>query len=332
MAKVKWREAVFKDLIERAAALGWKEFDEEKLIGIILENAEKEPDANGFPSKLQKAYARAASFTDVGRKRFLNALKEEWPGKVKQKRKNKKPKPKDDVPTHIDPSCKACGGDGVNSKGGQCSPCQANGARVKKRGRPKKKKPEGGERNRNASRAPSPPKPPPPPPPPKGKKPPPPPPPRPKAKAPPPPPPPKAKRPPPPPPPPPKKAKPKEAQKPLGKPLAPPSAGKTYGPDAKDKPPRMKAPVFFAVAIQVRLDSSYEQTVVVEELNRYVVEQTGFGANVQGAKQLGPQIFDLRVHYAVHLTEVFDVVEGHKWVEKARVRPVQDLGEGEPIV
>jgi hypothetical protein len=300
----------------------------------------------------------------------MNALQEAWPDDAKKpKRKNK---PEDGaVPTHIDPDCKACGGTGVNSKQGQCSPCVANGARIKRRGAtapklpeapaaptppsppaapkkkkgkttppppPKKDKEKEGERNRNAARAPRPPKPPPPPPPPKKKTPPPPPPPprdpyldgiMNRGKKPPPPPPKKRAAAPPPPPKKPSKAKEKT---PRGQPQAPPSVGKTYGPGSDKKPPRLKAPTFFAVCIQVRLDSPYEETVVVDELNRYVVEQTGFGANVQEARQLGPQVFDLRVHYAVHLTEVFDVIEGHNWVEKAQALPIQDLGKGEPIV
>ena len=88
----------------------------------------------------------------------------------------------------------------------------------------------------------------------------------------------------------------------------------------------MKTPVFFAVCIQVRLDSSYDEAVVVEELNRYVVEKTGFGANVKEAKRLGAEVFDLRVHYAIHMTEVFDAIEAHEWVKAAQARPVQDLG------
>jgi len=323
MPKVKWRDAVFEDIIERAATLGWQAFDEDKVNKLIDDSAKREPDSNGFPQKLQKAYIRAASFTELGRKRFLNALRDGWPTKP-QKRKHFK---KDHVAEArwIDPNCRACHGTGLNTNDRQCMPCIKNGAKV--RTRPKaKKKPEGGERNRNASSAAAPPKPPLPPSKAKMKpKPPPPPPPRTK-KAPPPPPP--KRRPPPPPPP---KAKAKEETP--GQPQAPSKMGKTYGKAAKT-PPRSRATTFFAVCIQVRLvDSSYDETVVGEELNRYVVGETGFGATVPLAKQLGPHVFDLRVHYMIHPTEVFDLIEQHDWVEKAQTRPVQDMdGPGDILV
>ena len=316
--KVKWREAVFEDLKARAAALGWKEFDEEKLIGLIEKNAEMEPNENGFSPRLHKAYVRAASFSDIGRKRFLNAFRGTFASPSKKTRIYRKKKDGDVVPSMIDPDCTACSGTGVSTKGNQCAPCSKNGVRVK--ARPNRDLPgdatmimDGKHVAGPAPTVPPPPpsKRPPPPPPSKGKK------------RPPPPPPPSRKR--PPPPPPKKRVGGKAKKKPP--PDTPPTSSK-----AGATPPRLRAPVFFAVCIQVRLDSSYDESVVVEELNRYVEQRTGFGAKVEEAKRLGEEVFDLRVHYAVHMTEVFDAIEAHEWVKAAQARPVQDLGQGEPIL
>ena len=101
----------------------------------------------------------------------------------------------------------------------------------------------------------------------------------------------------------------------------PPPAPSTYNKH-KDKP-------MMRVCFSARLADSADESLVVTELNRYLVEQTGFAATVVGGERLGRRDgrwFDLVVNYSMHITEVYAKVLEHEWVLDAEAKPAADVG------
>ncbi len=119
-------------------------------------------------------------------------------------------------------------------------------------------------------------------------------------------------------------------EKPLVVPVPPPPPAKTYSPPQPPPPPDYQPhnnKPTHRVCFSAQLDKSREETVVVEELNRYLVGETGFGARVTDGARLGNGGIDLKVEYTVHITEAYEVLLDHPWVVDLAAKPAADFGE-----
>jgi hypothetical protein len=110
--------------------------------------------------------------------------------------------------------------------------------------------------------------------------------------------------------------------RPPAKIYTPPVTSTGYTPPMNGKPIRR-------VCFSVHLHDSADDAVVVDRLNSYLVEQTGFGASVVGGEKLGRRDgrwFDLVVNYSIHITEAYAKLLEHEWVLDAEAKPAADVG------
>lgn len=109
-------------------------------------------------------------------------------------------------------------------------------------------------------------------------------------------------------------------------PANPSPAPKTYGSPPPPPPPPSSQAVS-TICFSVALNAEVEESVVQDTLNRYLVEQTEFGARVVSAHALGQNDYDLLIEYTVHVTDPFKAILQHAWVNDAELKPAADLGK-----
>jgi len=107
-------------------------------------------------------------------------------------------------------------------------------------------------------------------------------------------------------------------------PSPPEKMGKTYGLTPREKDFTKKS---FRCCIQVEVRDEADSAVVAKELNRYLIDQSGFDVQVIEARHVGGRWWDFLIEYYVHLAKVRAFLIAHEIVLDVRAKPSVDIGQ-----